>query len=227
MVKARRKFGGEKGHVVLLGAVALLAAPIPAADLPGPDAGLDSPTTRDREIECLATAISYEAGNQSEEGQKAVAQVVLNRLHDPAFPKTICGVVFQGAERRTGCQFSFTCDGSLVRWKPGKSWNNARRIATLALDGGLASAVGSATYYHASYVKPAWAARMERVAQIGAHIFYRPLGGEVDPLGRSTAFADPETPSHPAAPVATTLSVWGLRTAVLTPVGHGIEVRQP
>ena len=100
----------------------------------------------------------------------AVAQVVLNRLHHPSFPKTVCGIVFQGSQRRTGCQFTFTCDGSMARRRP-VAWDNALRIARLALDGQLVSAVGDATHYHAFYVSPLWSAQLTRVGRIGAHIF--------------------------------------------------------
>ncbi|WP_419827470.1 cell wall hydrolase [Sphingomonas sp.] len=172
---------------------------------------------RERALQCLAQAISYEAGHEPQAGQEAVAQVVLNRLRDPAYPKTVCGVVYQGSERRTGCQFTFTCDGAMARWKPGASWAGAVRIATLAIDGGLpASAVGTALNYHAGYVHPGWAARLTRVTQIGQHIFYGAGGG--------AAVAAADGPRD--APRTATLSVWGLTAAVLTPVaGGGVAVR--
>jgi spore germination cell wall hydrolase CwlJ-like protein len=173
---------------------------------------------RERAIQCLAQAISYEAGHEPEAGQEAVAQVVLNRLRDPAYPKTVCGVVYQGSQRRTGCQFTFTCDGALIRWKPGATWAGAVRIATLAIDGGLpASAIGAALNYHAGYVHPGWAARLTRVARIGQHIFYGAGGAAV--AAASAAIATD-------APRPATLSVWGLTAAVLTPVaGGGVAVR--
>jgi spore germination cell wall hydrolase CwlJ-like protein len=172
---------------------------------------------RERSIQCLAQAISYEAGHEPEAGQEAVAQVVLNRLRDPGYPKTVCGVVFQGSERRTGCQFTFTCDGALARWKPGATWAGAVRIATLAIDGGLpASVVGAALNYHAGYVHPGWATRLTRVAQIGQHIFYG--------AGRAAVAASAVIATD--APRPATLSVWGLTAAVLTPVaGGGVAVR--
>ena len=124
-------------------------------------------------LECLSLAVYYEAANQADAGQEAVAQVVLNRVRHPAFPASICGVVFQGSERRTGCQFTFTCDGSLFRRADPQLWGRARRVAEAALDGSVFQPVGLATHYHADYVVPYWAASLEKNAQVGAHIFYR------------------------------------------------------
>jgi hypothetical protein len=102
-----------------------------------------------------------------------VAQVVLNRVRHPAFPKSICGVVYQGSERKTGCQFTFTCDGSLARVPVPALWARARAVATAALEGSVEPAVGTATHYHANWVVPYWASSLTRSADIGAHIFYR------------------------------------------------------
>lgn len=172
-------------------------------------------------VTCLAEAISYEAGSEGEAGQAAVAQVVLNRLRDPRFPKTVCDVVFQGAARPGGgCQFTFACDGSLTRRRPGRSWPDALRLAERAMDGTLVSAVGDATHYHAYYVQPAWAARMTRVARVGAHIFY-------DSAAVATAASAPvPAVATPPAPRAVTVTMWGLNTAVLTPVGNGIAINR-
>lgn len=127
---------------------------------------------RDRAISCLATAAWYEAGNDVS-GERAVMQVVLNRLRHPSFPKSVCGVVFQGSERTTGCQFSFTCDGSMSRRFPHpKAWRQARMLAEEALDGAVDPDVRQATHFHADYVSPWWASKLVRISQIGAHIFY-------------------------------------------------------
>lgn len=131
---------------------------------------------RSRAIGCLATAIAYEAGYESVEGQRAVAEVILNRLRHTGYPKTVCGVVFAGSERRTGCQFSFTCDGSLNRRMSSQVMTGARMIATSALDGLNPVSVAGATHYHADYVSPYWAPSLIRIAKIGAHIFYRGAG---------------------------------------------------
>lgn len=125
-----------------------------------------------RSLDCLTAAIYYEAGRESVDGRRAVAQVILNRVRHPAFPATVCGVVFQGAERRTGCQFTFTCDGSLKRIPSTIGWAQARSIAEQALSGSVFAPVGWATHYHADYVVPYWASSLSKVGQIGAHIFY-------------------------------------------------------
>lgn len=126
-----------------------------------------------RALDCMTAAIYYEAGFESTDGQRAVAQVVLNRMRHPAFPKTVCGVVFQGSDRSTGCQFTFTCDGSMAARIEPNAWERARRVAEAALNGFVYTPVGSATYYHTTAVSPWWAPKLTRVAQIGAHIFYR------------------------------------------------------
>jgi spore germination cell wall hydrolase CwlJ-like protein len=132
-----------------------------------------SPAERDRAVRCLATAVYYEAALEPDEGQRAVAQVVLNRLRDPNYPKSVCGVVYEGWERHTGCQFSFTCDGALARRPMAILWERARKVAEAALSGHVQKDVGTATHYHADYVAPYWAPGLNKITQIGAHIFYR------------------------------------------------------
>lgn len=127
----------------------------------------------DPAIDCLAAAAWYEAGNDPA-GQRSVIQVVLNRVSHPRFPKSVCSVVFQGSERVTGCQFSFTCDGSIPRRMPTRAaWNEARDRAMAALSGSVDPTVGQATHFHADYVAPVWASEMEPLAKVGAHLFYR------------------------------------------------------
>jgi len=135
-------------------------------------------------LDCLTTAVYYEAGFESVDGERAVAQVVLNRLRHPAFPKTVCGVVYQGAPY-AGCQFSFACDGSLANTPAPAAWRRARQVAAEALRGHVMAAVGEATHYHASYVSPYWAPKLAKITQIGAHIFYRWPGS----WGRPGAFS--------------------------------------
>ncbi len=137
-----------------------------------------------RSLDCLTAAVYYEAASETLDGQRAVAQVVLNRTRHPAFPHSVCGVVFQGAERKTGCQFSFTCDGSLMRVPSSQGWARARAVANAALAGFVYAPVGWATHYHTDYVAPYWAPTLAKAAVIGAHIFYRWPGGE----GRPSAF---------------------------------------
>ena len=129
-----------------------------------------------RAVDCLTAAVYYEAASESMEGQQAVAQVVLNRVRNKAFPKTVCGVVFQGSNRRTGCQFSFTCDGSLYRKPSDRGWARARQVSIAALGGFVFKPVGDATHYHADYVAPYWSTSMLKITKIGAHIFYRWTG---------------------------------------------------
>ena len=123
-------------------------------------------------LDCLSQAVYYEAASESDSGQRAVAQVVLNRVRHPAFPQSVCGVVYQGSTLPTGCQFTFTCDGSLFRQPSVSGWTRARRIALAALSGWVEPAVGTATHYHASFVVPYWASSLDKVRTIGAHIFY-------------------------------------------------------
>src|SRR5438309_1741997 len=132
-------------------------------------------------LECLTAAIYYEARSESEGGQRAVAQVVLNRVRHPAFPKSVCGVVYQGSNRTTGCQFTFTCDGSLRRAREPFSWERARKIAAAALAGYVFEPVGLATHYHTTAIHPWWADAMSKAVTIGAHIFYRWNGAWGDP----------------------------------------------
>ena len=134
-------------------------------------AALDG-TSRERAEKCLTEAVYYEAGSESPEGQRAVAQVVLNRVRHAAFPNSVCGVVYQGSERSTGCQFTFTCDGSLARVPSRAGWQRAMEIARRALNGEVYAPVGHATHYHANYVLPYWASSVAMVGQVGAHIFY-------------------------------------------------------
>jgi hypothetical protein len=131
-----------------------------------------SPAEAARAERCLTDAIYYEAANEPEEGQRAVAQVVVNRLRDPHFPKSVCGVVYEGWARRTGCQFSFVCDGSIRRRHADQAlWDRLQPLAQQALSGYVVPEVGSATHYYAQYVRPNWVGTVARITQIGAHIF--------------------------------------------------------
>ncbi|HEX8573865.1 MAG TPA: cell wall hydrolase [Allosphingosinicella sp.] len=145
-----------------------------------------SPGDQMRSLQCLAEAIYYEARSESEDGQRAVAQVVLNRVRHPAYPGSVCGVVYQGPLRAGGgCQFTFTCDGSLVFSPSGPGWDRARRLAAEALAGYVYAPVGLATNYHTHQVLPDWAFRLAKASVIGNHIFYRMPGA----WGGSAAFS--------------------------------------
>ncbi|MBP2276026.1 cell wall hydrolase [Sphingomonas sp. PL20] len=125
--------------------------------------------------ECLATALYYEANGEPTAGQLAVAQVILNRVRHPRYPKTVCGVVYQGADRPTGCQFSFTCDGSLRRRPEPTRWKKVYAVAQAALHGIVSYQVGQATHYHTVWIVPVWASELAKVAIINNHVFYRPI----------------------------------------------------
>jgi spore germination cell wall hydrolase CwlJ-like protein len=126
---------------------------------------------------CLATAIYFEARGEPEQGQAAVAQVILNRARSGTYPNTLCGVVYQNRHRRNACQFSFACDGKPDRVSEAKAWARAQRIADEVAGGRIRSSeLTTATHYHASYVSPRWAPRMKRLTKIGQHIFYYERG---------------------------------------------------
>jgi len=146
-----------------------------------------------RSLECLTQAIYYEAAREPDDGQRAVAQVVLNRVRHPAFPNSVCGVVYQGAERPTGCQFSFTCDGALARAPMRDYWDRAREIARAALQGYVFAPVGMATHYHANYVVPYWSPTLNKSAAIATHIFYRWKGGWGEPGAFSQRYGRSES----------------------------------
>jgi spore germination cell wall hydrolase CwlJ-like protein len=188
----------------LAGEEALLAN----AELPlvGPGSGAPSsfvlasapPLAQLRAHDCLAQAIYYEARSESEAGQRAVAQVVLNRVRHPAWPNSVCGVVYQGPMRAGGgCQFTFTCDGSLRIAPRGEDWARARRFAAEALAGRVFEPVGLSTFYHANYVMPRWAPRLLKTAVIGAHIFYRLPGASGTPAAFSDRYAGAEPEARP------------------------------
>jgi len=82
-------------------------------------------------------------------------------------------VVFQGSERATGCQFTYTCDGSLARRYPDAAWQAARKRAREALDGYVFKSVGLATHYHTNWVYPYWSSSLDKVAQVDTHLFFR------------------------------------------------------
>src|SRR5690606_12801927 len=117
----------------------------------------------DRERRCLATAIYFEARGEPKRGQIAVGQVILNRVRSPLFPETICGVVYQG-QMRKGCQFSFTCDGHTDNPRDNEQWELAQPLAKEIMSGEhWLPEVGYSTFYHANYVRPRWASRMNKI----------------------------------------------------------------
>jgi len=174
-------------------------------------------TDRARALQCLTTAIYYEAATEPDDGQKAVAQVILNRVSHPAFPNTVCGVVYQGSERR-GCQFSFACDGSMARAPSRQYWARAQRVAQAALSGNVFAPVGLATHYHTYAVTPSWNKSLVMTGVYGAHFFHRWKGywgtaaafsqhyNGHEPLPAPHARAEPPAAANPltaAAPAQT------------------------
>jgi spore germination cell wall hydrolase CwlJ-like protein len=174
-------------------------------------------------LECLSQAVYYEAAREPQLGQEGVAQVVLNRVRHPAYPKSVCGVVYQGAARTTGCQFTFTCDGSL-RWAPQAAlWSRAKAVAARALAGYVDKTVGSATHYHAQYVAPYWAPTLVKMTQVGQHIFYRWTGPWGEPAAFTGRYAGREAYLSPAVLGALDARTQG---GVLSPEAQGIPAER-
>jgi spore germination cell wall hydrolase CwlJ-like protein len=128
-----------------------------------------------RDWQCLAEALYFEARGEPLKGQVAVAEVILNRVESPRFPKSICGVVHQGAGG--GCQFSFTCDGHPEAIREKAAFRQAGQVARLMLDGAPRILTNGATHFHTRAVRPGWARRLPQTAAIGRHLFYRETTG--------------------------------------------------
>jgi len=176
-----------------------------------------------RDIECLTQAVYYEARGETPAGQRAVAQVVLNRTRHSAYPNTVCAVVFQRTS--TTCQFSFACDGSANRPVDLRAWRRAEQVAAKALDGAVMAEVGNATHFHVARISPSWSSQLHRVNQIGSHIFYR-FGGRA---GGARAFTEAPEPSeavaaHEPQQVYASLSLAPLANSVAHSMAAGAEV---
>lgn len=160
--------------------------PAPATEGQVPDEGAEhryadliQPDAMDREQRCLAEAVYFEARSEPEDGQAAVAQVILNRVKSGLYPSNVCGVVYQNRHRYMGCQFSFACEGKSLRITDAGSWQTATRIASAVIEGRTyLSEVGGATHYHANYVRPGWSRRLKKMDVIGRHIFYQLKRGQ-------------------------------------------------
>lgn len=176
------------------GTMPLPALPIPADAVLAGSGGIvaaqpfrlrGSAIDQSRALNCLTTAIYYEAASEPDAGQAAVAQVILNRVRHPAFPATVCGVVYQGSDKR-GCQFSFACDGAMARVPMRRWWDRAQRVAAAALNGQVFAPVGLATHYHTYAVTPSWNRSLVMTDAEGAHFFHRWKGY----WGTAAAFRD-------------------------------------
>lgn len=126
-----------------------------------------------RQQDCLAQAIYYEARGESQRGQIAVAEVIMNRARSGHYPSSVCGVVYQGSHRSTGCQFTFTCDGSLNQRPRGRAWDRAQRVATAVMSGYTRPITQGATHYHTHAVNPVWNSGLVETTNIESHVFYR------------------------------------------------------
>ncbi len=174
-----------------------------------------------RATDCLTQAVYYEAASESPAGQRAVAQVVLNRVRDPRYPSSVCGVVYQGSERRTGCQFTFTCDGALARKPDPFLFARARMVAVAALSGMVEPLVGLATHYHTKQVVPYWRTDLVKLRTIGAHIFYGWQGSPKGLRGLRIGYAgiEPIIASEATAP--------GLSPDILPTIGPADQAQNP
>ena len=170
-------------------------ATIPFSNGPNPPARPftlgGGPEDQARAVDCMAAAMLYEAGDDPV-GERAVGQVVINRVRHPAFPKSICGVVFQGQERSTGCQFTFTCDGAMNRPPNPDAWLRAQVLAMLALNGSVYAPVGHSTHYHTDWVVPYWSASLDKVAAVHSHLFFRWTGWWGTPAAFRRTVSDTE-----------------------------------
>ncbi len=166
------KLSGQVILPVLVCAFSFLSIPAQAAD-PELTAAEKAAALSPKDESCLADAIYFEARGEPETGQEAVAQVILNRATSGKYPKSVCGVVYQGQSKRNACQFSFACDGKPETKKERKAWDRAKSIAKAMAKGGKqVSSLETATHYHATYVKPRWASKMKKLSTIGGHVFY-------------------------------------------------------
>jgi hypothetical protein len=181
----------------------------------------DAKQARARELDCLAQAVYFEARGESPRGQAAVATVIMNRVKNPHFPKTVCGVVYQGVGHRNGCQFSFACDGHAERVVEWGAWDAARKVAGRVLAGAVLRDVGSATHFHTTDVDPDWGGRMLRVAQVGLHVFYR-----FNPHAPQPRVDDEEDPPQFASRAAPPIQL-RLAAAVVAPSAAAADAAKP
>jgi spore germination cell wall hydrolase CwlJ-like protein len=212
------------------GTTALPALPVPAAYDARGGGGIvaarpfsmagASATDRGRALDCLATAIYFEAATEPDAGQQAVAQVILNRVRHPAFPATVCGVVYQGSDR-SGCQFSFACDGAMTRKPLAAAWARAVRVAAAALNGRVFAGVGLATHYHTFAVTPGWNRALVMTDAVGAHFFHRWKGYWGTPAAFTQVYLghEPVPGPHgtpPLPPTALAIAANGAPPAIAT-----------
>lgn len=213
----------------MTGTVALPAGPEPADYAPDPTLRPAAPfvmrgTPQDkaRALECLTTAIYYEAANEPDDGQRAVAQVILNRVRHPTFPATVCGVIYQGSEK-AGCQFSYACDGAMARRPSRAAWLRASRVAASALAGEVFAPVGMATHYHTYAVTPSWNRSLVMTGVFGAHFFHRWKGywGTGAAFKQAYLGGEPYPGPHPRAVTAAEVAAAAAAATVPMPAMPG------
>ena len=199
---------------------------------------VDNPMEGARALDCLSEAVYYEARGESPAGQAAVAQVVLNRVRSPLYPKSVCGVVYQGAQTRT-CQFSFACNGSMNRPREPAAWRRSQAVAARALGGFVMAQVGNATNFHVVGLGRIWGGSLQRVAQIGDHVFYAfsgrrgNLNGGPDVYTPASELADAPVYTQqtaadaPAADRANQPSMILASALTTTPLGEGGPLAKP
>ncbi len=136
--------------------------------------------TANAERDCLAQAIYHEARGESAKGQLAVANVIVNRARSGQFPDSLCGVIYQNANKGLyRCQFTFACDGSSNVPGERRAWAASQKLAgevyaEFATGKDIGVLPGSALYYHTTAVAPSWSHTFSRVAAVDSHIFYSP-----------------------------------------------------
>ncbi len=157
----------------LRGAVDVAAQPVAVAAKPATATDMAMAQLL-AEHRCLSEVMYYEARGEGTDGQMAVAEVIFHRLRQGHFGRSICGVVYEGADT-SACQFSFACNGQLAQRKSPVAWHSTEILAARILAGQVAlrDITGDATHFHAVSVTPDWADNMERTVQIGNHVFYR------------------------------------------------------
>jgi spore germination cell wall hydrolase CwlJ-like protein len=216
------------------GTIASPDAPFPAGEITDESVRAATPfvlrgttTDRARALECLTDAVYYEAAREPVDGQRAVAQAVLNRVRHPAFPATVCGVVFQGSER-AGCQFSFACDGAMTRAPERVYWERARVVAAAALKGAVFAPAGLATHYHSYAVRPEWNRALVMTGVFGAHFFHRWKGASGTLAAFSQAYRghEPVPGPHPPIPAEAAPQVAAMSEAPSLPLPSAPTARR-
>lgn len=169
--------------------------PVQAAPVRTAVTGSSSAPANGRELDCMAQAVYFEARGEPMLGQLGVAQVVMNRVRHPAFPKSVCGVVFQRAGH--SCQFSWACHRPSGPSNAGQ-WAQARAVAGRVMAGEVVASLSFATHFNGARAR-GFGSGLQRVAQIGQHAFYRFNGAKGSPsmFGASVHIAQAQTAAAP------------------------------